>query len=241
MGDGVAQQWNAASWRAAQFERAGACEPRGAHHARGDTCHRRAHGESRRDHVPRTPRSGASKPHAAAKPRRAAQTPRIDTLRGAAQARAPALPKPMPAYVDASAIASRARASPATERSKLVAIMRKDASAHTSEIGFEPWYAGRSSGRSGRGERSENGRAVYDSIAWQRTSSPAGGAARAQREARRSAARRSPLMRCVASAARCACACAASDRAARDGAQGHGSRSPPPHPRPPALACPLRP
>ena len=38
-------------------------------------------------------------------------------------------------------------------------------------IGLEPWYAGRRDGRSGRG-RKVYGKAVNDSIAWLRTSSP---------------------------------------------------------------------
>ena len=38
-------------------------------------------------------------------------------------------------------------------------------------IGFDPWYAGRSTGRSGRG-RWWNGSAVYDSMAWLSTSNP---------------------------------------------------------------------
>ena len=38
-------------------------------------------------------------------------------------------------------------------------------------IGLEPWYAGRSDGRSGRG-RAVNGSAVNDSTAWLRMSSP---------------------------------------------------------------------
>ena len=42
----------------------------------------------------------------------------------------------------------------------------------TSESGLAPWYAGRAEGVGGRGVRSLYGTAVYDSIAWQRTSRP---------------------------------------------------------------------
>ena len=49
--------------------------------------------------------------------------------------------------------------------------MRSACSDQMSLIGFEPWYAGRSAGRSGRG-RSVNGIAVNDSMAWLRMSSP---------------------------------------------------------------------
>src|SRR5688500_20403062 len=49
--------------------------------------------------------------------------------------------------------------------------MRNACSDHTSLIGFDPWYAGRSAGRSGSG-RPVYGIAVNDSIAWLRMSRP---------------------------------------------------------------------
>jgi hypothetical protein len=49
--------------------------------------------------------------------------------------------------------------------------MRSASSDHTSLIGFDPWYGGRSDGRSDRG-RSWKGSAVNDSTAWLRMSRP---------------------------------------------------------------------
>ena len=51
-------------------------------------------------------------------------------------------------------------------RLKYRAMILIDSLAHISLTGFEPWYAGLSRGWAGRGDRSLNGMAVYDSKAW---------------------------------------------------------------------------
>mmetsp|Transcript_27274 Transcript_27274/g.70104 ORF Transcript_27274/g.70104 Transcript_27274/m.70104 type:complete len:278 (+) Transcript_27274:731-1564(+) len=85
----------------------------------------------------------------------------------------PALPKPMPAYVAANAICSLAAGSPClTAATKLSASSRSVSRHHTSEMGLEPWYAGRRDGSAGRGERLLYGNAVYASSAWHNTSKP---------------------------------------------------------------------
>jgi hypothetical protein len=64
----------------------------------------------------------------------------------------PAEPNPTPAMVAASIIAPRAsRSSPsATARRKYLPPYSSALADHTSAIGFEPWYGGRSSGVAGR-------------------------------------------------------------------------------------------
>src|SRR5256885_152252 len=85
----------------------------------------------------------------------------------------PALPNPPPAYDAASCIFSRASRSSgsSTARTKYFDTQRSASSDQMSLIGFDPWYAGRRIGRSGRG-RFWKGRAVYDSMARLRTSKP---------------------------------------------------------------------
>src|SRR4029453_6773515 len=91
----------------------------------------------------------------------------------------PALPNPTPAYDAPSSMLARASSSDgsSTARTMYRATIRSACSDHKSLMGFDPWYAGLSTGRAGNA-RSENGSAVYDSMAWLRMSSPLAAATR---------------------------------------------------------------
>ena len=78
----------------------------------------------------------------------------------------------IPAKVDAKCICDLASRSSwlYTALSKYLFKIPNACLAHTSEIGLEPWYAGRNLGFDGRGDLSLKLIAVKDSSAWQRTS-----------------------------------------------------------------------